>query len=173
MLCAVCPAARAEEPALISAGGGIYNFDKHPDNRVSRDYRLEYRFATSLLPAISSSFDAVEPYLQVRPAVGIEGNSRGALYFNGGLNIDIPFLRYGILTWGESIGAFGKGNETTSLGCMLQFRSQAELGVRFPNGLRITGFISHISNAHLVRDNPGAEIVGAYLHLPFSLFGGP
>jgi len=140
---------------------------------VSHDYRLEYRFGYSLLPHISEVFDPVDPYVQIHPVIGLEANGKGAFYANAGMTLDIPFLHYGIITWGESLGAFGVGDDVRTLGSIFQFRSQIEVGLRFDNAIRLTGFISHLSNAHLVDDNPGAEIVGAYMHIPLSLFGAP
>jgi lipid A 3-O-deacylase len=159
--------ARAEKtPDTLSIGGGGYDFSKEDDARKSFDYRLEYRWGISLLPKLSRSFDSVEPFFQVHPALGIEGNSKGAVYGNGGFNLDIPFLSHGIFTWGEAIGAFARGNNPRSLGAVLEFRSQFELGWQFNDATRITAFISHISNAGVVKDDPGAEIVGLYVHLP-------
>ena len=42
----------------------------------------------------------------------------------------------------------------------------AEIGYRFDNDMRITAEFSHISDANLTRVNPGAEIVGMYVHVP-------
>jgi hypothetical protein len=158
-------------PALLSVGGGGYDFDREDTHRKSVDYRLEYRAGISLLPHIVDSFNSVEPFFQVHPSFGIEGNTKGVLYPNAGLNLDVPFLRHGIFTWGEAVGAFGQGNDARSLGSVLEFRSQFELGWRFSDDLRVTAFISHISNAGTVSDDPGAEIAGVYVHVPFSLMG--
>ena len=164
--------AQAEEyPDTLSLGGGFYNFDKVPrTERVSNDFRLEYRSGLSLLPLLSDSFNDADSVFQIHPTVGLEANTKGAVYASAGINLDIPFLYYGIFTWGETVGVFGVGDDVRPLGSILQFRSQVELGFRFENNLRITGFISHLSNAHIVDDNPGAEIVGVYMHVPLSLF---
>jgi lipid A 3-O-deacylase len=156
----------------LSIGGGGYDFDKVPRSRKSFDYRMEYRWGVSLLPKISDRFNSVEPYFQVHPFLGFEGNTKGAIYPNGGFNLDVPFLHYGILTWSEAVGVFGRGNDACDLGSLLEFRSQIELGLRFKNDLRLTGFISHISNAHVANGDPGAEVVGVYLHMPLSLLRG-
>ncbi|MDR3423668.1 MAG: acyloxyacyl hydrolase [Alphaproteobacteria bacterium] len=163
------PAAAAATPDYLSFGLGAYDFDKGDADRKSVDYRLEYESGVSLLPLITKSFNSVEPFLQAHPTLGFEGNTHGAIYANGGINFDIPFLRHGIFTWGEAAGAFARGNDARSVGSVLEFRSQLELGWRFDNDLRMTGFISHISNAHLVDNNPGAEIAGIYLHVPLTL----
>jgi len=164
------PARAADYPDLVSLGGGVYDFDKEPNDRKSGDYRIEYRWGISLLPQISDRFNGVDSFVQIHPALGFEGNTKGATYGNGGLDLDIPFLHYGIFTWGESLGAFGQGNNVRTLGSIFQFRSQVELGFHFDNDMRVTGFISHISNACILHDDPGAEIAGVYLHVPLSLF---
>lgn len=158
-------------PDLISFAGASYNFDKNDEERESFDYRVEYRSGISLLPLAFERLSFLDPYVQLHPALGIEGNANGVFFFNGGLNLDVPFFHNGILTLGESLGAFADGNDPRPMGSVLQFRSQIELGLRFDNGVRVTGFISHISNASIVCDNPGAEILGAYVHVPLSVFG--
>jgi hypothetical protein len=115
---------------------------------------------------IADSFNSVEPFLQVHPTGGIEGNARGAFYGDAGVNLDIPFYRHGIFTWGEAAGVFDRGGDVMPLGSTIEFRSQLELGWRFDNQWRVTGFISHISNAHIAALNPGAEIAGVYVHVP-------
>ena len=157
----------ASGPDYLTFGGGGFDFDKHDSERHSADYRGEYEWGTSLLPALADSFNGAEPIIQLHPTVGLEGNSNNAFYANGGLNLDIPLLwRRGIFTWGEAAGYFNRGNDPRTLGSPLEFRSQLELGWRFPTEVRVTAYISHISNAHISTVNPGAEILGAYLHLP-------
>lgn len=158
-------------PDYLTIGGGGYDFDKDDVSRESVDYRLEYEWGVSLLPLITRNFNRIDPTFQIHPTVGIEGNTHGALYGNGGINMDVLFLRHGILTWGEAVGAFDTGNDPRPMGAILEFRSQLELGWRFSDNLRVTGFISHISNAHVLTDNPGAEIIGVYVHVPMTLLG--
>ncbi len=171
LVLAPCSATAAEHPDYISLGIGSYNFDKHRDNRRSIDYRGEYEWGVSLLPHLADSFNSVEPFLQVHPLIGIEGNTLGAFYGHGGLNLDVPFYRHGIFTWGETVGAFSQGHDIMPLGAILEFRSQVEVGWQFDNDLRVTGYLSHISNAHILDRNPGAEIAGFYVHVPASLLG--
>jgi hypothetical protein len=174
LACLLSPPALAKDtPSFMSVGGGIYDFDKHPDNRVSADYRLEYRSGVSLLPLLSrGTFKEVDSWLRIHPTLGVEGNTKGAVYLNGGINIDVEFLKFFVFTWGQTVGAFEQGNDRCDLGSVFQIRSQAELGFRLPNEMRVTGFISHISNAAVVDKDPGAEIVGVYLHVPLTWFGG-
>ncbi|MDE2029582.1 MAG: acyloxyacyl hydrolase [Alphaproteobacteria bacterium] len=170
LLCVLCATpAYAATPDYLSLGGGIFDFDKPQNSRRAVDYRVEYRWGVSLLPLIDKSFNSVEPFMQLHPSVGFEGNGNGATYPDAGLNLDIPLLwHHAILTWGEALGLWGRGNDPRYLGSALEFRSQVEVGWQFDNGLRATAYISHLSNAHIVKTNPGAEIVGAYLQIPVS-----
>ena len=79
LLVSPCSALATEYSDFVTLGGGGYNFDKHRDNRRSLDYRVEYAWGVSLLPLIADSFDSVEPFFQVHPVIGIEGNSLGAV----------------------------------------------------------------------------------------------
>ncbi len=162
---------KKEYPDLVSLSLGAYDPNKPDAKRHSVDYRVEYRWGLSLLPLLSDSFNSVEPLFQVHPTLGIEGNTRGAFYGSGGLVMDIPFSEYGIITWGESVGGFIQGKDPCNMGSVFQIRSQLELGARFENQMRVTAFISHISNAYTGDTNPGAEIAGIYVHTPLSLLG--
>jgi hypothetical protein len=93
------------------------------------------------------------------------------MYGLGGLALDGYIGRHVIFTWSEGVGVFYPG-DMWPLGSAVEFRSMAELGWRFDNEMRFTGEISHISNAGLTSHNPGAEMVGAYLHVPTSLIFG-
>jgi hypothetical protein len=165
------PAHAGDAPDFVTFGFGGYDFDKNQGNRQSVDYRLEYQNGISLLPLISHRLNSADHCFQIHPTVGFEGNTKGTVFANSGLNLDVPFLRHGIFTWGEVIGLYGQGNDARTLGSVVQFRSQLELGWRFNNELRLTGFVSHISNAHLAQNDTGAEIAGAYVHVPLSLLG--
>jgi len=157
-------------PDLVSVGLGMYNPTKDA-KRESLDYRVEYRWGVSILPHLSDSFNSVEPLFQVHPLLGIQGNTRGAFYGSGGLVMDIPFSEMGIVSWSETVGGFIQGHDPVNMGTVFQFRSQIELGARFENGMRVTGYFSHTSNAGLGSRNPGAEAAGVYFHVPVSSFG--
>jgi len=165
--------ARAEapvkQPDLISFEGGYFDFDKSEKNKQSGDIRAEYRWGLSMLPLISPYFNSWDKYVQFHHYAGLEVTTLGALYGSGGWAMDGYIGRHGIFTWSEGVGLYNAGDMTT-LGSVVEFRSQAELGYRFDNEMRLTGQISHISNAGLTKRNPGAEIVGVYFHVPTSMF---
>jgi len=45
-------------------------------------------------------------------------------------------------------------------------RSQLELGWKFDNDMRLSAYISHLSNVDTGDRNPGAEVLGGYLRVP-------
>lgn len=162
--------ARAEapqkQPDLIDFGGAYFDFDKSEAHRQAGDFRLEYRWGLSILPKISHVFDSWDKYVQFHPFVGVETTTLGQLYGLGGWAMDGYIGRHGIFTWSEGVGFYYPG-DAMRLGSFVEFRSQAELGWRFNNEMRLTGQISHISNAGLTKRNPGAEIIGVYFAVPF------
>ncbi len=167
--------ARAEapvnQPDLISFGGGYMDFDKSEAHKQSGDFRGEYRWGLSILSKISPYFNNWDKYVQFHPYAGVEATTLGAFYGSGGWAMDGYIGRHGIFTWSEGVGFYNAGDMTT-LGSIIEFRSQAELGYRFDNEMRLTGQISHISNAGITKKNPGAEIVGVYFHVPVGSFVG-
>lgn len=164
-LAAPAQAASNAQPNLLSFGIGYMDFDKSESHKQSADIRTEYRWGLSLLPKISTWFTGWDRYIQLHPYVAGEVTSLGALYGLGGLAFDGYIGRHIIFTWSEGVGFFYPGN-MAPLGSFVEFRSQVELGWRFQNEMRLTGQLSHISNAGITRRNPGAEIAGVYLHIP-------
>lgn len=150
------------QPDLISFGLGYSGFDKTEAHTHAMDYRLEYRFGYAFLGGQEWGF---------HPTLGAEIMSDNLIYGNGGFAFDWNFTQHGIFTWTETIGYLDSGDHR-SLGGTFQFRSGAEAGYRFDNNMRITAEFSHISDAKLTRINPGAEIIGIYVHVPtMVLFG--
>jgi hypothetical protein len=154
-----------EQHDLISLGAGYMDFDKTEKFTKSTDFRLEYRFGFSILPWISSSFAGGRQEITFHPFLGVEATSRNLIYGLGGFSMDWDFSDHGIFTWNEGIGYLDSGDHR-SLGNTMEFRSQAEIGYRFDDDTRITAQFSHISNAKTTRVNPGAEIIGMYVHVP-------
>jgi lipid A 3-O-deacylase len=162
------PQAHAASNDQIIAAFGYYDFDKDGD-RGSVDYRMDYQWGASLIPMMNKDWAGAEKYVQLHPVAGFEGTGDGATYFNGGLNLDIPIPSTPLVfTWGEAIGWYGHGDSSQGLGSPFEMRSQLALDWQFNNGMAAGAYISHLSNLDAGDANPGAEIVGAQLHVPVS-----
>jgi hypothetical protein len=165
-------AARAgDDPSLFSFGAGLY--DQRSINpgviflRVSSedkkyeagDFRFEYRFGKSLISAI-------EPYAKLKPWIGGEVTTDGAVYGVGGILFDVPL---GPIMFTPSFGTgLYSGGGGKDLGSPIEFRSQVELGYQFDNQSRFSVGYSHISNAGITQQNPGSNIMSVYYHVPAS-----
>jgi hypothetical protein len=169
------PALAEDDPSLISIGGGLYDQttinpgflflrvspnDKHVQ---AADFRAEYRFGASLLPII-------EPYAKLKPWVGGEATSDGAVYGVGGILVDVPLGPF-VFTPSFGTGLYSSGSGKY-LGSPIEFRSMVELGYQFENQSRFSLGYSHISNANITVTNPGTNILSVYYHVPTNwLFG--
>ena len=152
-------------PDYIAAAFGGYDFDKD-GNRDSVDYRLEYQWGASHVPMMNHDWGSLDRWFQLHPVAGFEGNGNGMTYFNGGLNLDVPVVSNLIFTWGETVGWYGHGDDHQTLGSPFEMRSQLELGWKFDNDMRLSAYISHLSNVDTGDRNPGAEVLGGYLRVP-------
>lgn len=162
LLTAVAPSDAAEAPAtvpaLLSVGAGKFDaFDNIPRDEAA-DFRLEYRFGSGALLAQPAS------WVVMRPWTGIEVTSDGGTYAAGGFAFDLMLGSF-IITPSFGAGAFIDGGGK-DMGYLLEFRTGLEGAWQFDNGLRIGAAVSHISNAEIGDENPGAEIVSLYLHIP-------
>ncbi len=160
------PPAQTElaEPDLVAFGVGSFDFDQNEINARSYDFRAELRFGYALVSASTSWLD-----FAIHPLAGIETNTRGLFYGMGGFGFDFLLWKHIVATESEAIGVLAAG-KSRFMGSVLEFRSQAELGWRFDDGVRFTGYVGHISNAKITHRNPGAEIGGAYLQVPLHFF---
>lgn len=139
----------ARDPALIAFGLGYYDINQRDDEAA--DFRLEYRSDLALW--------------LIKPWAGLEATSDGALYGVAGLLADLPLGEHVVLTPGLGAGAYRDGGGK-DLGAVVEFRSQIELAWRFADASRLGLAFSHISNASLGDDNPGAEILTLYYAIP-------
>ena len=151
---------------LISLGAGYADFDKDEPRTRSADFRGEYRWGYSLFGTNNDWLN-----FNIHPIAGAEVSTRSQLYGFGGLAFDLLFWKHVVFTESEAVGLWDSG-DAKPLGSTIEFRSQAELGWRFDNDLRLTAQISHISNAGMTRRNPGEEIAGAYVHIPVAMLFG-
>ena len=124
------------------------------------DFRAEYRFGISLLPGIES-------WGKLKPWVGVEATSDGAVYGVGGILLDVPLGPF-VFTPSFGAGYYSNGGGK-DLGYPLEFRTQLELGYVFENKSRVSLAYSHISNANLGETNHGANMISIYYHVPVGL----
>lgn len=167
MLAAATAAGAGEATPLLSLSVGNFDhtlIDDNDNRDEAVDFRLEYRFGTSLLPAI-------EPFATLRPFVGLEATSDAAVYGVGGILLDVTFGQV-FVTPSFGAGLYSRGNGK-DLGHAVEFRSQIEVGYEFANEMRLSLAYSHLSNAGLDDRNPGADVIGAYFHVPVSRIFSP
>lgn len=157
--------AAAEEPDLISIGIDIFDTtitEARSDDEHVMNVRLEYRSGYNLVPFL-------EPYATLHPWVGGMKNTDHGSWIGAGLLVDIPLGDSNFfITPSAGVGAWFPG-DSKELGSTLEFRSTVELGYRFENGSRFAVYASHISNAGIEDYNPGADMLGAYVHLPLTV----
>lgn len=154
--------ARADQPDLISFGMDSFDTVVREDrgNAVrSLNVRVDYRSGTNLLPFM-------EPFATVRPWGGVMANSDGGLWGGGGVLLDIPIGNFYVMP-STGVGLWHNGG-SRDLGSTIEFRTTLEIGYRFESEMRVSAYASHISNAGIGNDNPGADMLGAYLHVPLA-----
>jgi hypothetical protein len=164
-LLAIAGSASAAEPDLIGVGVGSFDFARSRAETRAVDVRLDYRWGLSLLSAASSSLAPLDRYVQIHPFVGFETTTKTQTYFTGGLAIDVLPSDYVYITPSVGFGLYERG-EGKDLGAIPEFRSTLEAGLRFNEGIRMGGYVAHISNAGISDKNPGAEMIGLLFHVP-------
>jgi hypothetical protein len=140
---------------LLSLGVGYYDVGKDEN---AADFRVEYRWGEKI-------------FWQLKPWIGAEGTTDGALYGLGGFLVDWEVSDHFIITPSVGAGLYSDGGGK-DLGHAIEFRSQLEFGYHFTNNTRMGLAFGHISNASIGDKNPGTEILSLYYHLPVtSIFG--
>jgi hypothetical protein len=148
----------ADDPAYVTVGGGGFNVtDSGPGGEASADFRLEYRHD--------------ESFLWLKPWAGLELTGDGGVWGGGGVAFDVAVSERIVATVSTGVGAYGRGSGK-DLGAVTEFRSQLELGYRFPDRSRLTAAFGHLSNAGIGESNPGAETATLYYHVPLRNLAG-
>jgi len=163
------PAAAASPPGMTSVGVGRFDQDEVGlhlfwFNRVSTageseawELRLEHRFGGDLAWTPTG-------YLTVRPWTGAEITRRRAFFAGGGGAADLS-LGHVVFTFSAGAGLYLRG-DGKDLGYPLEFRTGLEAGWQFDGGWRLSAGYYHMSNAEIREENPGANTLVLYLHLP-------
>jgi lipid A 3-O-deacylase len=156
-------------PDLVSFGTGYLGVIKTAQHVSGGDLRGEYRWGISLLSLISPYFEVLDPYFQIHPALGAEVTTRGALYGEYSFIFDIPIGDHFFVGWDEGMGYLVPAGGQPKGGSSIEFRTQFETGWRFDNGVRVAGWLGHISNDHANNTRYSGDSIGAYLHLPVGM----
>lgn len=146
-------------PATVGAGAGYYDVLDNSPHDPAADFRLEYRSGKGFLP------QSWRRYVNLKPFVGAEATSDGALYGLAGLYYEVPITKniHIIPSIGAGLYHDGDGKD---LGSAIEFRSQVELSYQLPDMSRVGLSFGHISNAGIGNRNPGVEIVSLAYHVP-------
>lgn len=153
-------------PNTVSLGTGWFEYFHHTTYRDDADIRLEHRWGLSLLSAATDFLAPIDPYFQLHPFVAFETTPRGNVYGGAGFILDFLLGPHIVVSPSIAVGGYSQGSGKR-LGSVIEFRSTGEVGWRFDHGLRVTAYVSHLSNAELTHRNPGAEMLGGYVHIPF------
>lgn len=145
-----------EEYAAFSAGA----FDLL-DDQTTAEFRAEYWSGFELLD--------LGGYGDVRPFGGVMFTGDSAAYAYAGILVGFPVGQDLTLTLSFAPGAFHRG-DGKHLGHGLEFRSQIAVDWRFQGGSRLGVSFSHMSNASISDNNPGAESLMLTYALPLSMF---
>lgn len=149
------PTSPIRHQSYISAGAGMFDVFDNNEQDSSVDLRAEYRFGR---PIYASGITAIYPF------VGAEMTTDGSFYGLGGVEADV---QYGSVYMTPSFGAgLYSSGEGKFMGSPIEFRTGVEVGYEFKNEDRLGVQLTHISNAEIGKDNPGAEIVAVYYRYP-------
>lgn len=146
----------ADDPAYVALGAGGFNVTD-PGGDPTTDFRLEYRHDGS--------------FLGLKPWAGVELTGAGGVWGGGGVAFDVALTRSLVVTLSTGVGAYGRGSGK-DLGAVTEFRSQIEVGYRFPDRSRLTAAFGHLSNAGIGDTNPGAETATLSYQIPLGNLAG-
>jgi lipid A 3-O-deacylase len=143
-------AATPSSSSYLSLGAGYYDIF---DNDSSGDFRVEYTSGEPL-------------FWVLKPWGGVEATTEGSLWGGGGLKAGFMVAPNIYVDPSVGVGLYSDGGDDTDLGSAIEFRTQLESGYQFTNGHRVGVALGHISNAGIGDENPGAETLNLYYHMP-------
>jgi hypothetical protein len=137
------------KPAHLMVGPGLFDVDKtHPRLLGQVEYRWEPN------------------YHRLRPLAAFFITTDTNFFVCGGLGYDIFFGKRIVLTPSFAPGLYYHSHGK-KLGFPLNFRSALELSLVFNNQGRFGAQFNHISNAHILYKNPGANSLFIFYAIPF------
>ena len=148
--------ASPEDQSWLSLGIGRYAiFDGDDD---AWDFRAEYRHGENL-------------FWEIEPWGGAELTSDGSFWLGAGILADFNVAPSIYMTPSVGAGLYAQGGSDHDLGHPIEFRFGLETSYEFMSGHRLGVSFSHMSNAGLDDENPGAETLGIHYNVPInSLF---
>lgn len=149
------PTTPLRHSSYLSVGAGMFDVFDNNEQDSSGDLRAEYRFGTPLY---------ARGIVSVQPFVGAEMTTDGSFYGLGGVEADV---QYGSVYMTPSFGAgLYSSGEGKFMGSPIEFRTGVEVGYEFKSEDRLGVQLTHISNAEIGKENPGAEIIALYYRYP-------
>lgn len=151
-------AARADnlpdDPSFITLGGGY--FDVYRQRDAAPEFRGEFRYGGR--------------FLLFKPFAGAMVTADKSFNIYAGVLIDLFFGDRWVVTPSFAPGYYDRG-DGFNLGHHIEFRTALEIAYRFDNRARLGIGYSHLSNAHLSNNNPGAETAFINFSIPLTAFG--
>jgi lipid A 3-O-deacylase len=136
-------------PSHLMVGTGLFDVDRdHPRALIQLKYRWEVNCH------------------HIRPLVAFFITTDQNLFVCGGVGFDIFFGKKVVFTPSFAPGLYYSGYGK-HLGFPLNFRSAAEISYVFDNQGRFGAQFNHISNAHMLWKNPGANSLVFSYSIPF------
>lgn len=103
----------------------------------------------------------------VHPFVAVDVNTDAGIWGGAGLAADIDLTNKIAVTPSLAAGLYGEG-DSKDLGGALEFRTGVEAAYKMDNGDRVGLELTHMSNANIYDENPGAQTVSVNYHTPVS-----
>jgi hypothetical protein len=144
-------AKETDAPSHLMVGAGIFDFLQQ---QSCPSFQMEYRWEVHCH--------------HIRPLVALFVTTKSSAFLCGGVGYDIFFghRKQFVFTPSFAPGVYYHGNGK-HLGFPINFRSAIELSCVMKNQGRFTIQFNHISNAHMLWKNPGANSLMFLYAIPF------
>ena len=136
-----------EAQQRLSISGGAVVFD---GEHISEEAYLKYEFGQTRGP--------------FQPTVGVAITGDGDTWAGVGASYTKQWDHFYVQLSGSAGLHFTQNGP--DIGSTVEFRSEAEIGYEWDNGIRLGMFVDHRSNAGLSATNPGLETIQVRLSFP-------
>jgi lipid A 3-O-deacylase len=144
----ICAGQKPPATSHLMVGPGIFDVDQHHPRAL---VQIEYRWEINCH--------------HWRPLAAFFITTDRNFFVCGGMSYDIFMGKKVVLTPSFAPGLYYHG-DGKHLGFPINFRSAMELGYVFDNGGRFSAQFNHISNAHMLWKNPGADSLIFFYAIP-------